>query len=497
MKKHVAHVNGVNIAYQVQGEGPPLVLVMGYRLNSTAWPTTFVEGLARRFRVITLDNRGTGQSDAPVEGYAIANMARDVAGLLDELEIDCTHILGYSMGGAIAQEFVRQFPQRVRGLVLCATLCGGPRATYMPPSVMRVVRNLDGLTPEEIARRMWKVTYSPEYIKKHRELAEEQMRREIAVPTPLHTADLQFQALAEFDCAKALPNIQSPTLVVTGDGDQMVPPENSKVIASLIPGAKLLIVPDCGHRVMWEATDECVALVAEFLANVRDDGQLDRGSVPSLDGGDRFLLDLVDFATPAINLFTKWPWMLMGAGVDTLAIARQSMYFGSGVQFGDGKPVILFPELGGSLQFLFLSNWLRMLGYRPETIDYSSKFDEPSALEAIRAISQRVGRKAVLVAPISATPLVARLAEAQGRWISDIVLLNASQQTKVPPGVRAHFVPSGGFSLVAMAALPKVLRNIQIELIEASSSGECEQTDCGSRPPSRVEHLLFARKQRR
>ena len=76
MTTRFAKVNGVHIAYRVHGEGPPLVLVMGYRLSSAAWPRTFVEGLARRFSVITLDNRGTGQSDKPVEGYAIANMAR-------------------------------------------------------------------------------------------------------------------------------------------------------------------------------------------------------------------------------------------------------------------------------------------------------------------------------------------------------------------------------------------------------------------------------------
>jgi pimeloyl-ACP methyl ester carboxylesterase len=136
MMTRFAKVNGVTIAYRVQGDGPPLVLVMGYRLNSAAWPAPFIERLARRFSVITLDNRGTGQSDRPVDGYAIANMARDVAGVLDELGIPRTHMMGYSMGGAIAQEFVRQFPDRISGLVLCATMCGGPRAIYASPSVV-------------------------------------------------------------------------------------------------------------------------------------------------------------------------------------------------------------------------------------------------------------------------------------------------------------------------------------------------------------------------
>src|ERR1700746_2315145 len=89
--------NGVNIAYRFRGEGPPLVLIMGYRLNSTAWPAAFIEQLAQRFTVITLDNRGTGLSDKPLDGYAIANMARDVRGLLHELQISRMPLLGYSL----------------------------------------------------------------------------------------------------------------------------------------------------------------------------------------------------------------------------------------------------------------------------------------------------------------------------------------------------------------------------------------------------------------
>jgi pimeloyl-ACP methyl ester carboxylesterase len=94
-----------------------------------------------------LDNRRTGLSDKPVKGYAIANMARDVCGHLDELEIAHVHMLGYSMGGAIAQEFVRQFPDRV------SSLAGGPRAKYAKASVVAAMRDLDGLSPEQAARR--------------------------------------------------------------------------------------------------------------------------------------------------------------------------------------------------------------------------------------------------------------------------------------------------------------------------------------------------------
>lgn len=107
MTPRFAKVNGTSIAYRVGGAGLPLVLVMGYRLSSLAWPAAFVEALAGQFMVITMDNRGTGRSDKPVQGYALANMAHHVCGLLDELEVPRAHLLGYSMGGAIARELER------------------------------------------------------------------------------------------------------------------------------------------------------------------------------------------------------------------------------------------------------------------------------------------------------------------------------------------------------------------------------------------------------
>jgi esterase/lipase len=172
------------------------------------------------------------------------------------------------MGGAIAQEFTRQFPHRVAGLILCATMCGGPRATYAERSVVRVMRDLDGYSPEQIARRIWDVTYAPSHLRENREQAEDQMRRETALPTPLHAADLQFQAFVEFDGSKALSQIRCPTLILTGDRDRLIRPQNSKMLAQLIPGSKLVVIPGGGHRVLWEAEKECTHLIKGFLASI-------------------------------------------------------------------------------------------------------------------------------------------------------------------------------------------------------------------------------------
>jgi pimeloyl-ACP methyl ester carboxylesterase len=343
----VARTNGINIAYRVQGEGPPLVLIMGYRLSSAAWPAKFVDTLAKRFTVVTLDNRGTGQSDKPLTGYALANMARDVAGVLGEIGIETTYMLGYSMGGAIAQEFTRQFPHRVAGLILCATMCGGPRATYAEASVVRVMRDLDGYSPQQIARRLWEVTYAPGYLRAHREAAEDQMRRETALPTPLHAADLQFQAFAEFDGAKALSQITCPTLILTGDLDRLIGPKNSEMLAQLIPGAKLVIIPGGGHRVLWEAVEECTDLIRGFLDSIRNEPGV------TLDAGGPEDVAVTQHAlVSATDLLTAMPLALARAGYESLTVARQSMLLGSS-QFGDGKPiVILAPRfISGDLIF--------------------------------------------------------------------------------------------------------------------------------------------------
>jgi 3-oxoadipate enol-lactonase len=265
-----ALVNGISVAYEVQGSGPPLLLIMGYRLNSRAWPPDFVEALAKRFTLILFDNRGTGLSEKPTSGYALSNIAKDICDLLDHLKIPRTHVLGYSMGGAVAQELACRQPERVQRLVLCATLCGGPRTVYAGPAVIAVMRGLVGLSPHEAARRIATVTYAPAYLEKSSERVEQQMLREIADPTPLHAADLQFQAFVDFDSSDALAGIRAPTLVMTGDEDRLIPSHNSKLLAELIPNARLVILPGLAHRAIWEATEECALLIADFLDEARE-----------------------------------------------------------------------------------------------------------------------------------------------------------------------------------------------------------------------------------
>jgi pimeloyl-ACP methyl ester carboxylesterase len=396
-------------------------------------------------------------------------MARDLCGLLDELGITRVHLLGYSMGGAIAQELVRQFPERVSSLILCATMCGGPRAIYAKPSIVSVMRDLEGLSPEEAARRIWKVTYSRGYLERHPEIAEAQMQREIALPTPLHAADLQFQAFAEFDGSKALSNIRCPTLVLTGDLDELISPRNSRMMTKLIPGATLTIIPGCGHRVMWEASDECASSISEFIAAVHDE----RLFAPYWGGHQSQLPGPFDVFASSLELFARWPLAVMWAGFDTLSFARQTMVTGSASRFGDGKPIILVPQfLGSDLALLPLTIWLKALGYRPTTAGLLLNFQDSSVERAlsqlISDITERVGRKAVLITHSTGMPLALRAAGAHKERISDIVILEAPHRSNTDD-LRVHFMSSGWSVLYTMMELPRLLGNIGIELIDVAN----------------------------
>ena len=270
----LAQANGTAIHYQVVGEGPPLCLINGFRQSSAAWPHAFLNRLAWRHQVITFDNRGTGRSPPTADGYALDNQARDVTGLLDALGLARVHLLGFSMGGAIAQAVVTGHPHRVDRLILFGTFCGGPWSTPAPWSVLRRLFVTEQLTPEQAARQAWPVTYSPEYLTADPEAIEEQMWRELEHPTPSFVTRQQMEAIRQFDAYRALVHIRSPTLVATGAADVLVPPRNAITLARRIPGARLELLNDLGHRAIWEAPEEMAELIGDFLAPAHQQREL-------------------------------------------------------------------------------------------------------------------------------------------------------------------------------------------------------------------------------
>jgi pimeloyl-ACP methyl ester carboxylesterase len=257
---------GLSLYYDIFGEGPPLCLINGYRLSGAAWPRSFIARLAARCCVIAFDNRGTGHSDKPDAGYEFATVARDVVGLLDCLRLPRVHLLGFSMGGAIAQEVALRYADRIGRLVLFGTFCGGIWAEPASFSVFRHLLVTGTQSPEDAARQAWPVTYSPDYLAANAEAVEQQLRREMEHPTPMFVAQRQMEALRKFDSYRDLPRIGATTLVAAGTDDVLVKPRNAKILASRIPNARLELLTDLGHRAIWEAPEELADLAGDFLS---------------------------------------------------------------------------------------------------------------------------------------------------------------------------------------------------------------------------------------
>jgi pimeloyl-ACP methyl ester carboxylesterase len=259
-------VGDINLHYEIQGHDDPLLMIMGLGSSSAAWDPALVSELARSFRTIVYDNRGTGQSDKPKIPYTLEMFADDANGLLDALELDRVHVFGVSMGGMIAQELALHHGQRLQTLTLGCTTCGGKHAVPPPPeSVKLLSAPREGLSDEELIRRGWPLAYSPTYIQNHRDTLEASIRRLLAHPTPASAYKRHLDATYTLKTYDRLPAIGTPTLVITGAQDVLIPARNSEILAERIPGAKLHIIPNVGHAFFAEARDEFMNALVPFV----------------------------------------------------------------------------------------------------------------------------------------------------------------------------------------------------------------------------------------
>ncbi|MCH8921471.1 MAG: alpha/beta hydrolase, partial [Chloroflexi bacterium] len=264
----MAKVGDINIEYYVEGEGPPLLMITGYGGQASSWGGPFLERLRPHFRIVRFSNRGTGLTDKPQTEYSIQMMADDAAGLLAELGIEKAHVLGISMGGMIAQELVLNQPQAVQGLTLGCTNCGPAHSVQPSQEVLALLEPVPGASPEEQVRKAWPAIVTPEFVDRKREFLEEMLRIGLENPTPVDTFRRQFAAIQSFDTYERLPQIQSPTLIIHGDRDVLVPVGNAEVLRKRIGGSQARIAAGAGHCFFWEKPEESAGAIVEFLSSV-------------------------------------------------------------------------------------------------------------------------------------------------------------------------------------------------------------------------------------
>jgi 3-oxoadipate enol-lactonase len=258
----------VRLAYDVRGQGPPLVLVEGLGVGRWGWEPV-ADRLARRFRVITVDNRGIGASDTPPGPYSTRVMADDVLAVLDDAGVATASVVGTSLGGMVAQELALAHPGRVDRLVLVATIPGG-RLT--PPMSFRTAYLLTWgplMASEVRLRGFVNQTLGPGTVRRHPEVVERLMARKRAHPQSEPAWRAQAAAGVLFDPRGRQRRIATPTLIVQGTADQVVNPANGELLAELIPDARLESVDGAGHLLYWDEPKRFARLVTSFLTNRR------------------------------------------------------------------------------------------------------------------------------------------------------------------------------------------------------------------------------------
>jgi len=255
----------VRIAWEATGRGPAVLLVHGLGYGRWGWEP-IVERLADRFEVVTVDNRGIGDSDAPAGPYRTRVMAADLVAVLDDAGIDRATVVGTSLGGMIAQELALHWPDRVDRLVLAATIPGGVRTVPMPPYGAVTLAEAPYRSEAARARAAVKLALSPATIAGRPEVAAR--LAEVRAANPLRRGVWAAQASAgiAFDPRGAQRDLPHPTLIIQGTADQVVNPGNGRALAGLLPDATLVEVEGAGHLLFWERPAELADLVAGFAA---------------------------------------------------------------------------------------------------------------------------------------------------------------------------------------------------------------------------------------
>ncbi len=267
MKSGTINSNGQELYYEVHGEGAPLVLIMGIGYDATLWGLHQIPALSQKYQVIAFDNRDVGRSSKATGPYTIADMADDVAGLMDGLQIKHAHVLGISMGGMIAQEFALRHPDRVDKLILTGTGAATGRAKFDPISIWNFVKQHDtaGLT---FAAQQFLWLFSTDFLRNH-EAVDQTLAMLGSNPNPVSPEAYARQASAyiQHDALDRVGNIKATTLVITGERDRLTPPWIGRELADAIPGAKFHLVegPGSSHVLPLERPEDFNKIVLSFL----------------------------------------------------------------------------------------------------------------------------------------------------------------------------------------------------------------------------------------
>ncbi len=255
--RHV-RANGVEIACEITGSGPPIVLCHGGEADHRNF-FNFAPLLSEHFTVVAYDQRDTGETRNGAEPYSVADLGRDVGELIHALGYGRAHVFGTSFGGLIAQQAAIHCPDQVDHLILSVTWCGPE--PQVSDEFYRFA--LSEKTPEQ-AREYRGMFFSEAFARAHPDEVEIRMQRVMFSRSPEQRARRGGVSLG-YDASAQLPGLRNPTLVLQGGDDRIVLPDCPRKIARLIPGAELVVLDGLGHANTIEAPEQVAVAIFRFL----------------------------------------------------------------------------------------------------------------------------------------------------------------------------------------------------------------------------------------
>ena len=258
-------VKDLSFHVEITGEGEPLVLIMGLGAAGDKWRPN-VAAYSRQFQCITIDNRGAGRSSKPeAASYSTQEMAEDVLGIMDALEIRQAHVNGVSMGGAIAQHLAADYPQRIRSLILTSTFASVSNSFRRAIETLRDA--IDQLDPTTFKRLNQWMTFSQTTQNTREEMLLAAQKQDMAYPYPMphYAYKAQCNACLSHNMANRLREINAPTLIAAGDSDLFVTMEKTMELYEGISGSQLYLCRGGGHVHEWEYLKEYNNATMEFL----------------------------------------------------------------------------------------------------------------------------------------------------------------------------------------------------------------------------------------
>ena len=258
------------IWYEIRGNGPPLVLIEGLGYASWMWIAQ-INDLSLDHQLVIFDNRGVGKSDKPDYPYTMDMYAEDVKAVMNAVKIKKAHILGVSMGGMIAQWFALKYPSMVKSLILVSTHHGGPNIIPIPKETLEAMFGEPPShlkTEKEIYAYKMRYAFSPGWPDKNKLSLEKLIELRLMNPQPIYAYMNQAKATLTFNVEGRLKEIKTPTLIIHGGNDRVVPVENSYKLHEKIERSTLVIFRDAGHLVIIEKGEEFNNLVRKFVREI-------------------------------------------------------------------------------------------------------------------------------------------------------------------------------------------------------------------------------------